>query len=196
MAVNPYEPPQTPPEPPDEACLVAWPATGAYVYYQTLVWQPDSPLPPVCVRSGLPAEETVVLTLKPLIDDDGSIKPAFELKLRLYDLRLPMHPSAAQRRGQPRLGFCLLLAGAALGMFALGAEGLTVGPSAGLMLVAGAAAIVLVGLGIRLMARPAPITLLCVDRGFVQLYGLHPSCLAALPEWPVPDRDSVRPRQA
>ena len=114
MAVNPYEPPQSPPEPPpDEACLVAWPASGAYAYYQTLVWQPDSPLPPVCVASGLPSDNTLTLTLKPLIDDDGSIKPAFELKPRLYDLRLPVHPSAAQGRSQPRLGLGLLLAGAA-----------------------------------------------------------------------------------
>jgi hypothetical protein len=44
--------------------------------------------------------------------------------------------------------------------------------------------------GLRLLVGPPSVFLLMVDRTYLQIGGLHPNFLAALPPWPVPDYDS------
>src|SRR6188472_2750089 len=121
MSVNPYESPSIPaddgPAAEDEA-PVAWPATGAFRYYQTLVWHTGTPLPAVCVRSGLPADTTLALTMRPLIDDDGSINPAYEFKPKLYEVVLPINAAGYKIHDWRRLGVYCLLAGLLCGAIA------------------------------------------------------------------------------
>lgn len=198
MAVNPYESPLLPAadEPSDDP-PVAWPATGAFRYYQTLVWHTATPLPKICVRTGAPADSTEKLTLLPLIDDDGTVPPAFDLKTRLYAVELPIYAAGSKANDWRQTGVICLVAGLVCTVAALvwPASRFTVYPfnvlAAGLF---GFGAVALLAVGLRWLAGPMRIQLLCVDRTYVQLYGLHPSFLMALPDWPVPDRDSVRRR--
>jgi hypothetical protein len=197
MSLNPYESPQIPAgdEPQDEEATVAWPATGAFRYYQTLVWHTGTPLPPVCVRTGLPADTTLVLTMRPLIDDDGSIHAAYEFKPKLYEVVLPINAAGCKTHDWRQAGLYSLLVGCICGAIAAFWPGdMFTRSSLGVLTVVllGIAAVVCIAAGLRWLAGPMRIQLLCIDRTYLQLFGLHPSFLSSLPEWPVPDRDSVR----
>lgn len=196
MSINPYESPQIPAD--DSAAEggapVAWPATGAFRYYQTLVWNTDTPLPRVCVRTGLPADGTLKLTMRPLIDDDGTVTPLPEFKTRLYEVVLPINAAGYQAYDWRQVGLYVTLAGLMCG--AIAAYWPSQGPASAPFNVLGVAmfglaALVLLAAGLRWLARPMRIQLLCVDRTYLQLFGLHPAFLDSLPEWPVPDRDSA-----
>jgi hypothetical protein len=196
MPLNPYEPPLIPAEDPTEdGAQVAWPATGAYRYYQTLVWNPATPLPRVCVRSGLPADTIMTITARALIDDDGSLV-ANPSKSREYDLELPINAAGYKLHDWRLIGMYCLLAGLMCGAIAAYWPGpfRRLDPLFNLMpaLTFGLAALSLLALSLHWLARPRKIQLLCVDRTYFQLFGLHPAFLNSLPEWPVPDRDSVR----
>lgn len=200
--MNPYESPRLPSDAGlnDEGePLVAWPATGAYSYYSTLVWHPASPLPRVCVRSGLPSDELMNFVLPPLLDDDGTLPPRLHHRGRkLYDVCLPVNRRASSFKTPRRIALLLLLGGilVALGSsLPLRSLGLPVPaaldplvPVVSLLLCA-----VMVVSGMRLFVGPPSAFLLVVDRGYLQIGGLHPRFLAALPPWPVPDRDSAKP---
>jgi hypothetical protein len=197
MSINPYEPPLIPAEDAlqEDEAPVAWPATGAFRYYQTLVWNTATPLPRICVRTGLPADSTSTLTMRPLIDDDGSLSPTFDLKTRLYDVVLPINAAGYQAHDWRQAGLYSTLVGLLCGAIASFWPG-TLATNSSLnviiVVVLGIAAVVSIGAGLRWLAGPVRIQLLCVDRTYLQLFGLHPAFLDSLPEWPVPDRDSVR----
>jgi hypothetical protein len=197
MPVNPYEPPLLPADEgaTEDEAPVAWPATGAFRYYQTLVWNTATPLPRVCVRSGLAADSTMTITARALIDDDGSLLSR-DSKPREYALELPISVSGCKLQDWRHIGMYCLLLGLMCGAVAAFWPGplRRLDPLFNLLpaLVFGVAAVVLLAVGLRWMARPMRIQLLCVDRTYFQLFGLHPAFLESLPEWPVPDRDSVR----
>jgi len=197
MSINPYEPPLLPAGDgsQEDETAVAWPATGAYRYYQTLVWHTATPLPGVCVRSGLPADSTLTLTMRPLIDDDGSLAPAFDLKTRLYDVVLPINTAGYKAYDWRQVGLYCTLGGVLCGAVAAfwPGEMFTRSPiHVVIVVLLGIAAVISIAAGLRWLAGPTRIQLLCVDRTYLQLFGLHPAFLDSLPEWPVPDRDSVR----
>src|SRR5262245_4829349 len=117
MTVNPYQPPLIPADDglQEDETAVAWPATGAFRYYQTLVWHTGTALPRVCVRSGLPADSSLTLTMRPLIDDDGSLAPAFDLKQRLYDVVLPINSAGYRAYDWRQVGLYSTLVGVLCG---------------------------------------------------------------------------------
>jgi hypothetical protein len=190
--MNPYEPPLTPPESVRDDLLVAWPASGAYRYHSSLVWHRESPLPKVCVRSGLPANGQLRLSLRALIDDDGSLRPSDAAHAGEYVVMLPINVATQPKTTHQRIGGGLLGIGIVLGLALFLVPGIAGALEFAPLLYVGVGltATALVVAGLRLARGPAPIQLLCVDRGFLQLFGVHPTFLAALPEWPVPDEHS------
>jgi hypothetical protein len=188
MSMNPYESPRIPADdgPPEDDTAVAWPATGAYRYYETLVWHHSSPLPQICVSSGQPADGAIAITLRPLIGDDGSIASKQKPRSRGYQIVLPVKSSACDQGTWRRVGMLALGSGLILGALAAVWNG-------GFLMIAvlGIASITLLACGLRWVVGPVRIQLLCVDRTYFQLFGLHPDFLAALPQWPVPDADSA-----
>lgn len=197
MSVNPYEPPliSAAEGAPEDEAQVAWPATGAFCYYQTLVWNTATPLPRICVRSGLPADTTMTIKGRPLIDDDGSLAAAGQPPGE-YELELPISAAGHKLHDWRHLGIYCMLAGLMCSAAAVYWPGpfRRLDPLFNVMpaLTFGLAALALLAVGLRWLARPMRIQVLCVDRTYLQLYGLHPKFLESLPEWPVPDRDSVR----
>jgi hypothetical protein len=196
MSINPYESPRIPAgdRPQDAEATMAWPATGAFRYYQTLVWNTGTALPRICVRTGLPADAALAFALRPLIDDDGSIAAAYQLKPKLYSIVLPINTAGYKAYDWRKLGLYFSLAGLMCGGIAVFWPAMPFAPGFDVLgtLLFGLAAVLLLGAGLRWLARPAQIQLLCIDRTYLQLFGLHQSFLDGLPEWPVPDRDSVR----
>jgi hypothetical protein len=152
-------------------------------------------LPPVCVRSGLPADATITITGKALIDDDGSLAH-HAAKSREYALQLPISAAGSRLQDWRHIGAYCSLAGLMCGAIAAFWPGplrqldplFNIVPA----VTFGLAAVLLLAVGLRWLARPMRIQLLCVDRTYFQLFGLHQAFLDGLPQWPVPDRDSVR----
>src|ERR1044071_4636070 len=119
MSVNPYQSPLISPDEDiaDDEAPVAWPATGAFRYYQTLVWNTATPLPRICVRSGLPADSTMKITGRALIDDDGSL-PSTRQKPREYELEVPISAAGNKLHDWRHLGIYCSLAGLMCGAIA------------------------------------------------------------------------------
>ena len=86
--VNPYESPILPAEVPEPQ----WPAGGAYVDGQYLVLHHASSLPPICVKSGLPAELEQEYELIGGLPNDDSVAPTRQRWLgdKVYAIRLPL----------------------------------------------------------------------------------------------------------
>src|SRR3954470_9082332 len=110
--INPYQSPSIP----AELLEPQWPAGGAYRDGSYLVLHHASTLPPICVKTGRPAETEQELELIGGLPNDGSV-PASGKKWygdKVYSIRLPLshravHRAALMQRAGLSLAVLLLL---------------------------------------------------------------------------------------
>jgi hypothetical protein len=181
--VNPYEPPSIP----AEVLEPQWPAGGAYSDGSYLVLHHASTLPPICVKTGRPAETEQDYELVGGIND-GSV-PESQLRWygeKVYTIRLPLSQVAVSRaRWMHVFGVGLAIAMLA-GLFVLAwmysimrspfwAEGWL-----------GAGLIGLIVSVAFLTEARHQLQLECVARGYFWISKAPRKYLRQLPEWPVP----------
>jgi hypothetical protein len=182
--VNPYEPPSLP----AEVLEPPWPAGGAYSDGQHLVLHHASPLPPICVKSGLPAELEQDYELIGGLPNDDSVPATRHRWLgdKAYTIRLPLTRRVVRRArlmhaGGISLGvlmFAGLLMWACFQPYvrpAIGGEAVLIGALMGLI-----ASVAL------LTEARHQLQLECVARGFFWISKVPKRYLQQLPPWPVP----------
>jgi hypothetical protein len=182
--LNPYEPPLLPAEVPEPQ----WPAGGAYSDGQYLVLHHASSLPPICVKSGQPAELEQDYELIGGLPNDGSVPATRERWLgdKIYAIRLPLTRRVVWRAK------LMNAAGVSLGVLMFGVLIIwacfqpRLSPS-----ISGEAVLVsaLVGLIISvalLTEGRHQLQLECVARGFFWISKVPKRYLQQLPPWPVP----------
>lgn len=182
--LNPYEPPTIP----AEVLEPQWPAGGVYSDGQYLVLHHASSLPPICVKSGRPAELEQDYELLGGLPNDGSVPATRERWLgdKVYAIRLPLTRrvvwwSKLMHAGGISLGvlmFAGLIVWACFQPYlrpAVGGEAVLIGALVGLI----------VSVALLNEARHQ-LQLECVARGFFWISKVPKRYLQQLPPWPVP----------
>jgi hypothetical protein len=182
--LNPYEPPILP----AEVLEPQWPAGGAYCDAQYLVLHHASSLPPICVKSGRPAELEQDYELIGGLPNDGSVPASRERWLgdKVYTIRLPLTRRVVSRARWMHFGGISLGVLILVGLLAWAAFHPQLRPS-----ISGEAVLITALLG--LIASVALLTearhqlqLECVARGFFWISKVPNRYLEQLPPWPVP----------
>jgi hypothetical protein len=181
---NPYEPPVLP----AEVLEPPWPSGGAYRDGAYLVLHHASTLPPICIKSGRPAETQQEYELAGGLPNDGSAPSARKRWYgdKVYVIQLPLTARAVWwGKVLNRLG----LGVAAVTLSALPCIGwyyTSLKPS--LLpdfLLVGALVGLITSVALLTEARHQ-LRLECVARGFFWISNLPKRFLKQLPEWPVP----------
>lgn len=182
--LNPYEPPTIP----AEVLEPPWPAGGAYSDGQYLVLHHATNLPPICVKTGRPAELEQDYELIGGLPNDGSVPATRERWLgdKVYAIRLPLTRRVVRwakwmHAGGITLGILTVAVLLAWVCFqpqvwaAVSGEAILISVLVGL--------IVSVGL---LSESRHQLQLECIARGYYWISKVPQSYLQQLPPWPVP----------
>ena len=183
-SLNPYESPILP----AEVLEPQWPAGGAYCDGHYLVLHHASSLPPICIKSGLPAELEQDYELVGGLPNDESIPATRQRWLgdKIYSIRLPLCRRVVW---QSKL---MNTAGISLGVLMFG--GLFVWvcfqpylrPSiSGEAILIGALVGLIVSVALLSESRHQ-LQLECIARGFFWISKVPKRYLKQLPPWPVP----------
>jgi hypothetical protein len=193
--MNPYEPPTIPAEPLE----IPWPEEGVYRDRGYIVLHHRTKLPPICVRTGLPADVEQWQDLVGGTPNDGSIPPTGRgwFTGKYYNISVPLSSQAVRTTLWYRRILWILVLGVLPLLLLIGVLGkvtaapaadmpfrairfsgfdhLLVWPLIGLMVCAG------------LLADSRKyLRLECIARGYFWLANGRPGFLVQLPAWPVP----------
>lgn len=184
LSLNPYEPPIIP----AEVLEPQWPAGGAYCDGQYLVLHHATTLPPICVKTGQPAELEQDYELIGGLPNDGSVPASRERWLgdKVYAIRLPLTRRIVRRAALMHgsgisLGVLMFAALLAWACFqpqlrpSISGEAVLIGAMVGLI----------VSVALLTEARHQ-LQLECVARGFFWISKVPRRYLQQLPPWPVP----------
>jgi hypothetical protein len=182
--LNPYEPPNIPAEVPEPQ----WPSGGAYSDGHYLVLHHASSLPPICVKSGLPAELEQEYELLGGLPNDGSVPATRERWLgdKTYAIRLPLTKRVAWRAKLMHVGgisLGVLMFAGLLGWVCFQPQ---LSPSISGEAVLISALVGLIGSVALLTEARHQLQLECVARGFFWISKVPGRYLQQLPPWPVP----------
>jgi hypothetical protein len=183
VSINPYEPPIIP----AEILEPEWPTSGCYRDGRFLVLHHASPLPPICIKTGQPAETEQEYELFGGLPNDGSVPATRKRWLcdKIYAIRIPLTQRAVRRAkllnvvGITTASMMLLALFSLAWFFPLGRNDL------GNYVMISALIGLIVSVGLLSEARQQ-LQLECVARGFFWISKAPARYLSQLPPWPVP----------
>ncbi len=181
---NPYLSPAIP----AELLEPPWPESGAFRDGSYLVLHHSTLLPPICLKTGLPAETTILAELSGGLSNDDSA-PATRKKWygdKIYAIQVPMSHKAMRRAKRIRAAGLIMAAImlACLAMVAVGYRQVAAWQMAELLPGAFLAGLV-ISLAMITESRHN-LRLECVARGYFWIANVPKKSLKQFPEWPVP----------
>jgi len=184
LSVNPYESPAIP----AELLEPEWPATGVYRDGAYLVMHHEATLPPICIKTGKPAEVEQTIELVGGLPNDRSVREAGRKLLgdKVYRIQAPLSRRAVDRARWMHRAFLVAAVISVSALIAaawfdreLHACGLA--DWVGIWLLAG-----FIGSIAWLGETRRRLKLECVAQGYFWISKAPPCYLRQLPPWPVP----------
>lgn len=183
MSINPYEPPTIP----AEVLEPEWPCGGCYRDGKYLVMHHASALPPICVRTGRPAETEQEHELTGGLPNDGSVPAARKRWYgdKVYLIRVPLSKRAVRQGELLEIAGIVTASLMLLALFSLAWFYRLGKNDVGNYILVAALIGLIVSVGLLSEARQK-LQLECVARGYFWISNAPARYLKLLPEWPVP----------